>query len=124
MIHALVFVLEAKSGSCRDYQEIKVQELIQNLSLGTIPRSMWVVLEDDLVDSCKPGDDVTVCGIITRRWKSVKLDVSIVVVCRCIRYPTFELLCKVLVCSSYQCTTKHSHNFWFIPCICHIFREK
>lgn len=25
-----------------------------------IPRSMWVVLENDLVDSCKAGDDVTI----------------------------------------------------------------
>ena len=65
---------EAKPESCRDYQEIKVQELIQNLAIGTIPRSMWVVLEDDLVDCCKPGDDVTICGIVMRRWKSVKVD--------------------------------------------------
>jgi DNA replicative helicase MCM subunit Mcm2 (Cdc46/Mcm family) len=75
--YCLIFVIEAKPESCRDYQEIKVQELIQNLAIGTIPRSMWVVLEDDLVDSCKPGDDVTICGIVMRRWKSVKIDVSI-----------------------------------------------
>lgn len=35
-----------------------MQEQVQKLTLGTIPRSMWVVLEDDLVDCCKPGDDV------------------------------------------------------------------
>jgi DNA replicative helicase MCM subunit Mcm2 (Cdc46/Mcm family) len=77
IINALICVVEAKPESCRDYQEIKVQELIQNLAIGTIPRRMWVVLEDDLVDSCKPGDDVTICGIVMRRWKSVKIDVSI-----------------------------------------------
>ena len=37
---------------------------------------MWVVLEDDLVDSCKAGDDVTVCGVVMRRWKPVFPDVS------------------------------------------------
>ncbi|KAL9967665.1 hypothetical protein ACROYT_G025945 [Oculina patagonica] len=57
--------------SCRDYQEIKIQEQVQKLAVGTIPRSMWVVLEDDLVDSCKAGDDVTVCGVVMRRWKPV-----------------------------------------------------
>jgi len=45
---------------CRNYQEIKIQEQVQRLAVGTIPRSMWVVLMDDLVDTCKPGDDVTV----------------------------------------------------------------
>ena len=34
-------------------QEIKIQEQVQKLAVGTIPRSMWVVLEDDLVDTCK-----------------------------------------------------------------------
>ena len=45
---------------CRNYQEMKIQEQVQRLGMGTIPRSMWIVLEDDLVDSCKAGDDVTV----------------------------------------------------------------
>nr|XP_032515773.1 LOW QUALITY PROTEIN: DNA helicase MCM9-like [Danaus plexippus plexippus] len=62
---------------CRDYQEIKIQvtflffisEQVNKLSIGTIPGSMWVVLEDDLVDCCKPGDDVVICGIVRRRWR-------------------------------------------------------
>ena len=45
---------------CCNYQEIKIQEQVQRLAVGTIPRSMWVVLQDDLVDSCKAGDDVTI----------------------------------------------------------------
>ncbi|CAI9739391.1 DNA helicase MCM9-like [Octopus vulgaris] len=59
---------------CKDYQEIKVQEQVQHLLLGTIPRSMWVVLENDLVDSCKAGDDVTICGIVMHRWSPLNVD--------------------------------------------------
>ncbi|XP_047428958.1 DNA helicase MCM9 isoform X2 [Mugil cephalus] len=55
---------------CRDYQEIKIQEQVQRLSVGSIPRSLVVVLEDDLVDCCKSGDDVTVYGVVCLRWKS------------------------------------------------------
>jgi len=39
-----------------------MQEQIHMLPVGSIPRSMWVVLEDDIVDSCKPGDDVIITG--------------------------------------------------------------
>ncbi|XP_072020036.1 uncharacterized protein [Amphiura filiformis] len=60
--------------NCRDYQEVKIQEQVQKLSVGTIPRSMWVVLEDDLVDTCKAGDDITVTGIILRRWRSTAVE--------------------------------------------------
>ncbi|XP_069582312.1 DNA helicase MCM9 isoform X1 [Ranitomeya imitator] len=61
-------------SSCRDYQEIKIQEQVQRLSVGSIPRSMIVVLEDDLVDSCKSGDDVTVYGVVMQRWKPLYVD--------------------------------------------------
>ncbi|XP_054832390.1 DNA helicase MCM9 isoform X1 [Eublepharis macularius] len=69
-------------SSCRDYQEIKIQEQVQRLAVGSIPRSMMVVLEDDLVDSCKSGDDITVYGVVMQRWKpfhqDARCDVEIV----------------------------------------------
>lgn len=37
------------SHVCRDYQEVKIQEQVQKLSMGSIPRSLLVVLQDDLV---------------------------------------------------------------------------
>ncbi|XP_043930332.1 DNA helicase MCM9 isoform X2 [Protopterus annectens] len=67
--------LSSAPESCRDYQEIKIQEQVQRLSVGSIPRSMLVVLEDDLVDTCKSGDDVTVYGVVMQRWKPLHQDV-------------------------------------------------
>ncbi|KPP68866.1 DNA helicase MCM9-like, partial [Scleropages formosus] len=61
-------------SGCRDYQEIKIQEQAQKLSVGSIPRSMLVILEDDLVDSCKSGDDVTVYGVVRQRWRPLYQD--------------------------------------------------
>eukprot|EP00062_Callorhinchus_milii_P014333 gi/632963381/ref/XP_007897848.1/ PREDICTED: DNA helicase MCM9 [Callorhinchus milii] len=60
---------------CKDYQEIKIQEQVQRLTVGSIPRSLLVVLEDDLVDTCKSGDDVTVYGVVMQRWKPLSPDV-------------------------------------------------
>lgn len=66
---AVEMTLEQVQKSCRDYQEVKVQEQITALSIGTVPRSIAVILEDDLVDSCKPGDDLWICGRVIQRWK-------------------------------------------------------
>ncbi|KAF9993776.1 DNA helicase mcm9 [Entomortierella chlamydospora] len=54
---------------CRDYQEIKIQEQTNKLTMGTIPGSMVVILHDDLVDHAKSGDDVTITGTVIRRWR-------------------------------------------------------
>ncbi|KAJ1882404.1 DNA helicase mcm9 [Coemansia sp. RSA 486] len=56
--------------ACVDYQEIKVQELAGTLSMGTIPRAIWVVLEGDIVDRAKSGDHVTVTGVVLYRWRA------------------------------------------------------
>lgn len=52
-------------SNCHNYQEIKVQEQVQRLGVGTIPRSMYIILQDDIVDTCKPGDDVAIWWVIT-----------------------------------------------------------
>lgn len=57
---SIFFYLENLKTVVKDYQEIKLQEKLDIYSAGTIPRSIVVILENDLVDSCKPGDDVTI----------------------------------------------------------------
>lgn len=76
--------------SCRsDYQEIKVQESLSNMSSGgmgssssgasTIPRTLLIKLTHDLVDQCQPGDDVVVVGTLNSHWQNVvhMADISI-----------------------------------------------
>ncbi|GAB0493280.1 hypothetical protein MMPV_004556 [Pyropia vietnamensis] len=62
------FNREERAFSCREYQEIKLQEQIKSLGVGSVPRSLLVVLTDELADSVKPGDDVEIVGILHRRW--------------------------------------------------------
>ncbi|PIA13102.1 MCM-domain-containing protein [Coemansia reversa NRRL 1564] len=68
---------------CVDYQEIKIQEQVGRLALGTIPRAIVVVLERDLVDHAKSGDPITVTGTVMRRWRPVVIgerpDISVIV---------------------------------------------
>jgi len=52
------FVAEDKTINLSDYREIKVQESLQRVTSNNLPRSFSVILEDDLVETCKPGDDV------------------------------------------------------------------
>lgn len=56
------------TAKCTDYQEIKVQDQVQLLAVGCIPRNVLVVLENDIVDTIKAGDDVRVIGVLKRRW--------------------------------------------------------
>ncbi|CAH1981091.1 unnamed protein product [Acanthoscelides obtectus] len=72
---------ELDNENCKDYQEIKIQEDVKRLGVGSIPDTIWVTLEDDLVDTCKPGDNITICGILKRRWgefdKGKKISISL-----------------------------------------------
>eukprot|EP01083_Nonionella_stella_P230735 815340_1 len=54
-----------------DIQEIHLQEQIQKIGLGKIPRSIRVVLTCDLSDSCQPGDDVEIIGIVRYHWSGM-----------------------------------------------------
>ncbi|MCO5589374.1 hypothetical protein L7F22_043341 [Adiantum nelumboides] len=60
---------------CHDYQEIKIQENVHMLGVGSVPRSISVVLKDDLVDTVKAGDDIVVTGILFAKWRSLVKDV-------------------------------------------------
>ncbi|XP_023750740.1 probable DNA helicase MCM9 isoform X1 [Lactuca sativa] len=74
---------------CHDYQEIKIQESTQVLGVGAIPRSIPVILQDDLVDIVKAGDDVIVTGVLTAKWspdlKDVRCDLEPVFVANYVR---------------------------------------
>lgn len=47
----------------KDYQVILVQEPPERTPVGQLPRSIEVVLEEDLVDKVKPGDRIQVNGV-------------------------------------------------------------
>lgn len=55
---------ELDPNNCKDYQEIKIQEDLSQIGVGTVPNHMLVTLEDDLVNVCKPGENVTITYVL------------------------------------------------------------
>ncbi|XP_062233313.1 probable DNA helicase MCM9 [Phragmites australis] len=97
---------------CHDYQEIKIQENVQLLGVGSIPRSMPVILMDDLVDIVKAGDDVIVTGILSAKWspdiKDVRSNLDPMLVANYVR-GTNELKSDIEIPDE---TIKEFEHFW------------
>ncbi|KAL2930817.1 DNA replication licensing factor MCM3-like protein 1 [Bienertia sinuspersici] len=58
-------LLVTEYGMCKykDHQTLSMQEVPEKSAPGQLPRTIDVIVEDDLVDSCKPGDRVAIVGI-------------------------------------------------------------
>lgn len=52
------FEINMEETLYKNYQKITVQESPGKVPAGRLPRSKDAVLLDDLVDTCKPGDEI------------------------------------------------------------------
>jgi len=59
--------LSFEDSSFINLQELRVQERPEDLPPGQLPRSIDVLLTEDLVDVARPGDRVTITGVVRVR---------------------------------------------------------
>lgn len=56
-------LLQTKGSKFQKYQEMKFQELPDQVPMGHIPRTLTVYLRGELTRSCEPGSIITISGI-------------------------------------------------------------
>merc|ERR1719401_2016601 len=55
---------ESRTTRWGDWQRIRLQENENEVPAGSMPRSMDVIVRDECVDRCKPGDKVMIVGCL------------------------------------------------------------
>lgn len=69
------FIINTSETVYKDFQKITVQEIPGSVPSGLLPRSKEVLLYFDLIDSCKPGDEVEIVGIYHNNF-SISLNIK------------------------------------------------
>ncbi|KAI4291608.1 DNA replication licensing factor MCM2 [Pancytospora philotis] len=64
------FIVNTAETIYKDYQRITLQELPRSVPPGSLPRSREVVLCYDLIDACKPGDEIDVVGVYKNSYSA------------------------------------------------------
>ncbi|KAL7720056.1 DNA replication licensing factor MCM7 [Entamoeba marina] len=58
-------------------QELRIQELIEEVPMGATPRALVVIIEGTLVQTCAPGDVVTISGVYAPQDFFTKRDMHV-----------------------------------------------
>lgn len=69
------FIINTSETVYKDFQKITVQEIPGTVPSGSLPRSKEVLLYFDLIDSCKPGDEVDIVGVYLNNF-SISLNIK------------------------------------------------
>lgn len=70
--------LREEASRWMDYQKVELQDNPDDLRGGAQPEAIAVILSDDLVHTCQPGDRVRLNGIVTAQKKTSNREVKTV----------------------------------------------
>ena len=62
------FSINVEKTVYRNYQKITLQESPGSVPAGRLPRSKEVVVQDDLIDQARPGEEVEITGVYTNSF--------------------------------------------------------